>query len=156
LPYWAETTASLLDLNVKLTYYRGWAQERTLAESLAKHLDSDRERQTTGLGAHRFDIVLTCDHKAARDVLSRGQQKLLGSAMTLAMAKLVWAENRQPTVLLLDDPAAELDRTHTQELVREIRTLKGQMVITALDAASSLLMGPGRVFHVEQGRVTTG
>jgi recombinational DNA repair ATPase RecF len=55
----------------------------------------------------------------------------------------------------LDDPAAELDRAHTDALVSEIRTLKGQLIVTALHPEEARFGDPDRAFHVEQGRVTT-
>ncbi len=152
-PFWTQTVAALLEREISLGYFRGWSQDHSLAESLAAHLERDRERGTTQYGPHRFDVTLKIDGKPARDVLSRGQQKLLGAAMSLAMAKLVSSGERQPTMLLLDDPAAELDTEHTAALVREIRSLKGQMVITALRLDDREFGNPDRMFHVEQGRV---
>jgi DNA replication and repair protein RecF len=152
-PFWEQTVAALLDGEVSLGYFRGWSQDHSLADSLAAHLVRDQERGQTQYGPHRFDVTLKVDGKPARDVLSRGQQKLLGAAMSLAMAKLVSSGERQPTMLLLDDPAAELDAEHTAALVREIHSLKGQMVITTLRLENQEFGSPDRVFHVEQGRV---
>jgi DNA replication and repair protein RecF len=152
-PFWTQTVAALLEKEVSLGYFRGWSQEQSLAESLAAHVDRDRERGLTQYGPHRFDVTLKVEGRPARDVLSRGQQKLLGAAMSLAMAKLVSSGERQPAMLLLDDPAAELDAEHTAALVREIHSLKGQMVITALRLDQHEFGSPDRMFHVEQGRV---
>jgi DNA replication and repair protein RecF len=152
-PYWTQTAAALLDKEVTLGYFRGWSQEQSLAESLGAHLDRDRERGTTQYGPHRFDVTLRVEGRPARDVLSRGQQKLLGAAMSLAMAKLVGSGEHQPALLLLDDPAAELDTEHTSALVREILSLQGQLVITALRQDDHQFGAPDRMFHVEQGRV---
>jgi DNA replication and repair protein RecF len=153
-PYWAQTVQSLLGTAVTLGFYRGWSAGRTLNEQLNHHADLDRERGTTVFGPHRFDVTLKTDGRSARDVLSRGQQKLLGASMALAMAKLVGGEARRPALLLLDDPAAELDAERTQALVREIHSLRGQLVITALPGHDASIATPDRVFHVEQGRVT--
>jgi DNA replication and repair protein RecF len=154
-PYWQQTVATLLGLDLHLGYFRGWSQEQSLQLSLATHQDRDRERGTTLYGPHRFDVTLKLDGRLARDVLSRGQQKLLGAAMALAMAKLVGSGNRRPAMLLLDDPAAELDQEHTAALVREIHLLRGQLVVTALRAEDHSFGTPDRAFHVEQGRVKT-
>ncbi len=154
-PYWRDTLAALLGEPVSLSYYQGWGQEYSLAESLAAQRARDLERGSTGQGAHRFDVRLTIGGRSAREVLSRGQQKLLGAALALAMARLAGSAGRRPPTLLLDDPAAELDRAHTDALVSEIRTLKGQLVVTALDPEEARFGDPDRAFHVEQGRVTT-
>jgi DNA replication and repair protein RecF len=154
-PHWNRTLTALLGEPVELSYYQGWSRDRTLAESLATHRARDLERGSTGQGAHRFDVQLTMDGRSAREVLSRGQQKLLGAALALAMARLAGSGGRRPPTLLLDDPAAELDRAHTDALVSEIRTLKGQLVVTALLPEEGRFGDPDRAFHVEHGRVTT-
>lgn len=152
-PHWRRAIDALLGIQVDLVYFQGWSQERSLAESLQHHRAADLERGTTGLGPHRFDVQLTVDRKSARDFLSRGQQKLLGAAMTLSMAGLVteWT-GRSPT-LLVDDPAAELDAEKTGRLLAEVRRLQGQLIFTSLDLANASSVQPERLFHVEQGRV---
>jgi DNA replication and repair protein RecF len=154
-PYWRETRTALLGEPVSLSYYQGWSQEQSLAEALVAQRAQDLARGATGQGAHRFDVRLRMDGRSAREVLSRGQQKLLGAALALAMARLAGSEGRRPPTLLLDDPAAELDRLHTDALVSEIRTLKGQLIVTALHPEEARFGDPDRAFHVEQGRVTT-
>lgn len=154
-PFWRQTLAGVLAEPVSLIFYRGWGQERELAEILAASRERDLERGSTGSGAHRFDVQLRIDGRSAREVLSRGQQKLLGAALALAMARLVGSENRRPPTLLLDDPAAELDREHTDALLAEIRKMKGQLVVTALKPSEAQYGSPDRAFHVEHGRVTT-
>jgi DNA replication and repair protein RecF len=154
-PYWSRTRAALLGEPVTLGYFQGWTQEQNLAEALATQRARDLDRGITGQGAHRFDVRLAVDGRAAREVLSRGQQKLLGAALALAMARLAGSDGRRPPTLLLDDPAAELDRRHTDALVSEIKTLKGQLVVTALHAEEARFGGPDRAFHVEHGRITT-
>jgi DNA replication and repair protein RecF len=154
-PFWSETLTALLGEPVSLAYYQGWSQTHSLAQSLAIHQGRDRERGTTGSGAHRFDVHLRVEGKSAREVLSRGQQKLLGATLALSMAKLVGSNGRRPPTLLLDDPAAELDRAHTDALVSEIRKMKGQLVVTALHPEEARFGNPERAFHVEHGRITT-
>jgi DNA replication and repair protein RecF len=154
-PLWRQTLAALLGEPVTLTYYPGWTQERGLAETLATSRERDLERGSTGSGAHRFDVQLRIEGRSAREVLSRGQQKLLGAALALAMARLAGSDGRRPPTLLLDDPAAELDREHTDALLAEIRKMRGQLVVTALQPREAQFGSPDQAFHVEHGRVTT-
>lgn len=153
LPHWRDTVASLLDLDVGLAYFQGWSQERSLAESLTHHRAADVERGTTGQGPHRFDVILTVGKRLARDHLSRGQQKLLGAAMSLAMAKLVAVLSGRQPALLLDDPAAELDADKTRKLLAEVQGLSAQLIMTSLGPGPAPGLAPDRVFHVEHGRV---
>jgi len=154
-PWWSSTLSGLLGEPVTLGYFRGWAQDESLLESLGFHRARDRERGSTGSGAHRFDVQLRLEGRPAREVLSRGQQKLLGAAMTISMARLAGSGGRRAPALLLDDPAAELDRAHTDALVNEIRSMQGQLVLTALHPDDARFGDPDQAFHVEHGRITT-
>ena len=154
-PWWAKTLSGLLGEPVTLGYFRGWAQDESLLDSLRTHRVRDQERGSTGSGAHRFDVQLRLEGRPAREVLSRGQQKLLGAAMTISMARLAGSGGRRAPALLLDDPAAELDRVHTDALVNEIRSMQGQLVLTALRPDDARFGNPDRAFHVEHGLITT-
>jgi DNA replication and repair protein RecF len=89
----------------------------------------------------------------AREVLSRGQQKLMAVALTLAQLRLLGEVSETTPTLLLDDPAAELDSEHLGHFVRQIAPLGCQLVITSLQPETVAFGAPDRVFHVEQGRV---
>jgi DNA replication and repair protein RecF len=150
---WAEALQGLDLPAVTLQFHRGWSVERSFAESLALNASRDRERGSTGMGPHRFDVLPKLAGRAAREVLSRGQQKLLGAAMALSIAALVADRSGATPTLLVDDPAAELDERHTAALLQQIRTLEGQLVFTSLSRDNHALGVPDRWFHVEHGEV---
>ena len=152
-PIWQETTVELGAVAATLGFSAGWSREESLAESLARHRDRDRERGVTGQGAHRCDVQLRIDGRAARHVVSRGQQKVLGAAMALAVMRYLAERVGAVPMLLLDDPAAELDALHTQALLARVRALGGQSVVTALHPQMLPLPAADRVFHVERGGV---
>src|SRR6202007_660068 len=108
------------------------SRELTLADSLRAHGERDRERGLTGAGPHRFDVLLRLEGRAAREVVSRGQQKLLGVAMAIAMARFLSERADRPSTLLLDDPAAELDSERTHALLTTVADLGVQLVVTTL------------------------
>jgi DNA replication and repair protein RecF len=154
-PYWSTALNELDMAPVSLGYFQGWSREQDLAAALTTHIVRDRERGSTSYGPHRFDVLLRLEGRPARDLVSRGQQKLLGAAMALTMSRYVAeATGRAPT-LLLDDPAAELDRAHTERLLVAVAALGGQLVVTALHAKDTPLGTPDRVFHVEHNEVKT-
>src|SRR3984885_592406 len=154
-PYWSSALRDLDMTAVSLGYFQGWSREQDLAAALTTHIVRDRERGSTSYGPHRFDVLLRLEGRPARDLVSRGQQKLLGAAMALTMSRYVAeAAGRAPT-LLLDDPAAELDRPHTERLLAAVAALGGQLVVTALHAEDTPLGTPDRVFHVEHNEVKT-
>jgi DNA replication and repair protein RecF len=149
-PHWLAALHDLAAVPAALSFFQGWGREQTLAESLQAHLATDRDRGSTSYGPHRFDVVLRLDNRPVRDVVSRGQQKLLGAAMALTMSRYLSEVTGDTPALLLDDPAAELDDAHTQALLTAVGNLGSQLIVTALRPKDTPLGKPDRVFHVEQ------
>ena len=152
-PYWEETVAELSGLEVELHYQRGWSQEHTLLEALAASRSRDQLRQVTHAGPHRADVAVRIHGRPARDVLSRGQQKLVAAAMTVAQLRLLQDVAQASPTLLLDDPAAELDGERLERFIAVVGRLRCQLVVTSLHSGSRLFGTPERTFHVGQGRV---
>lgn len=152
-PYWQQAVLRLSDLDVQLGYLQGWSQERTLAVALEEGYERDRERGTTLSGPHRAEVQLRLDGAPARDVLSRGQQKLVAAAMVLALLSRLRRDDRRSPTLLLDDPAAELDPLRLNGLVSLVSELQCQLIITSLAPDLKIFGQPERVFHVEQGQL---
>jgi DNA replication and repair protein RecF len=140
-------------LEVSAAFHSGWGQDHSLAEALRLAADRDRERGTSTTGPHRADVVLRLKGRSARETLSRGQQKITAVAMIVAQMKLMRAELQTQAVLLLDDPAAELDAKNLALLFDELASLKCQMIATSLTPETALFQAPKATFHVEQGRV---
>jgi len=152
-PYWQDSVAALSGLPVELHYLRGWSQEHSLQEALIAARGRDEARHLTHAGPHRADVAVRLHGRPAREVLSRGQQKLVAVAMTLAQLRFLQATTDTTPTLLLDDPAAELDGEHLERFIGQVSQLKSQLVVTSLHAESRLFGSPARTFHVEQGRV---
>lgn len=152
-PYWREVVAGLDCPVGELQYFRGWGAQHPLAEALEASRARDEARGLTHAGPHRADVVIRVGGRLAREVLSRGQQKLMAVALTLAQLRLLRGASGTTPTLLLDDPAAELDSEHLGHFVRQIAPLGCQLVITSLHPKTPAFGTPDRVFHVEQGRV---
>lgn len=150
---WREVLAGLDCPIAELQYFRGWGAQHSLVEALEASRARDELRGVTQAGPHRADVLIRVDGKAAREVLSRGQQKLTAVALTLAQLRMLKAVSGTVPTLLLDDPAAELDSAHLAHFVREIARVGCQLVITSLQPQTPAFEAPDRVFHVEQGRV---
>jgi DNA replication and repair protein RecF len=152
-PAWRDSVSTLSGLDVELHYSRGWAQDMALADSLVASRSRDQAKGITHSGPHRGDVLLRLNGRPAREVLSRGQQKLVAIALTLAQIRLLQDLTSIMPTLLLDDPAAELDGSHLAKFIEAVTRLRCQLVLTSLQAQSDLFGTPERVFHVEQGRV---
>jgi len=151
IPYWQELGTGLGCPSGELHYFRGWGGHHTLAEALEASRVKDEVRGSTQVGPHRADILIRAGGKLAREVLSRGQQKLTAVALTLAQLRLLKAVSGTNPTLLLDDPAAELDSAHLSHFVDQIARLGCQLVITSLQPDARPFGAPDMVFHVEQG-----
>jgi DNA replication and repair protein RecF len=152
-PSWNASVAALSGLDVDLHYSRGWSQDVSLAQALADSRARDQSKGLTHSGPHRGDVLVRLTGRVAREVLSRGQQKLVAIALILAQMQLLQEATATTPTLLLDDPAAELDAAHLTRFIEEVSRLKCQLVITSLQPESDLFGRPERVFHVEQGGV---
>lgn len=153
-----ETTLSLLGKDTpQISYHTGWSRGSAYSDSLESSLESDRKSGYTQVGPHRADVSIRAAGVRARTHVSRGQQKLLVSAMLLAQARLMFEATGAKPVLLVDDLMAELGPTYLNALLVEIRDLDVQCFITALDRT---LIGDAlhdaHMFHVEHGQVIAG
>ena len=146
-----EAAGRLLGADLRLEYRPGQAAGQDLAEALATHRTRDLRAGMTQVGPHRADVALIIDEHRARGWVSRGQQKLVAAAMVLGQARLLAPFWGGQGVLLVDDPAAELDRERCEKLLELVSELPFQVFLTALDADGLPGLSAARMFHVEQG-----
>lgn len=145
--------ANFSGLDVSASLFSGWAQDHSLADALRQATPRDLERGATSVGPHRADVILRTNGRSARETLSRGQQKLTAVALIISQLKLLKAQLGMSAVLLLDDPAAELDERNLRRLFAELADLNCQMIATSLRSEIPFFQAPKSTFHVEQGRV---
>jgi DNA replication and repair protein RecF len=150
----ASFSRALLGDGVGLEYRQGWPSDKALDAALLDSRERDQLAGTTHLGPHRGDLHLAYDERQARRLVSRGQQKLLACAMVLTATAVVQEVTGRRMLLLLDDPAAELDERSLGRLLEAVFSLECQVIATALDPRSLDFPHPPSVFHVEQGRLT--
>jgi DNA replication and repair protein RecF len=143
--------AALLGTELGFEYQQGWNSSKALALALEEGLERDRQHGVTQSGPHRADLKVSYDERQARKLVSRGQQKLLASAMILAATETAQAALERPLLLLLDDPAAELDSAALGRLLQAVRSLGCQVVATSLEEGALELPPGARLFHVEHG-----
>jgi len=146
-----QTGAALLGCAVGFEYLQGWAAERGLEESLEIAWERDQQTGTTQAGPQRAELRLIYDERRAKPLVSRGQQKLFACTMILAATEVVQLALERPLLLLLDDPAAELDEEALDRLMSRVFGLGSQIIATALGAGTLVFPGPAAMFHVKQG-----
>lgn len=124
-----QVLGELSDLQCSLNYYKGWDKKNTgkdLEQVLVEAFESDKQKTYTQFGAHQADILIEAQQGKAKNILSRGQQKIILFALKLAQAQLI----DQACLFLIDDLAAELDKVHQHRLLNYLAKSKGQYVIT--------------------------
>lgn len=152
-PALQEIGATLLGSDVNIEYQRGWGAGKSLAEALGEGIDRDRLLGSTQSGPHRANLQLIYDERQARRLVSRGEQKLFACALVLAATEIVQLHLERRLLLLLDDPAAELDGESLTRLMGVVVGLDCQVIATSLDAGQALFPESPRRFHVEQGNL---
>jgi DNA replication and repair protein RecF len=143
----------LLGASVGFEYQRGWPAGQSLADALQAGRSRERQLGSTQSGPQRADLRLSSEERGARKVVSRGQQKLLACTLILAATSVVQRALERPLLLLLDDPAAELDAASLERLMGEVAALGSQVIATSLQADVALFPKTPARFHVEQGRL---
>jgi DNA replication and repair protein RecF len=145
----------------RLEYLRGW-KAGLLQEELHDTRDRDLRLGFTGVGPHKADIKIRLGGRDVAELLSRGQQKSLITAMYMAQLNIFKMENDSHCVLLIDDLPAELDQENQQMLCRWLSQLdRVQCFITGIDLQTLIDTWPlplnsneCKVFHVKHGQVT--
>lgn len=158
------------DNSIVVTYKSGWKTDFTNSTSIAidssmlekelkDNFTKDRVLGYTSIGSHKSDIVITVNGKKASESLSRGQQKVLISALFFTKAQVFNETTNIEPVFLLDDLPAELDQRHQALIAKWLVSLGSQSFITSIEKESVLLAWPKmtntncQLFHVEHGDV---
>lgn len=129
------------------------ALQRQLADELAvRHRDEQRARRTL-VGPHRDVVQLNIDGVDAADHASSGQARSLLLALALATLEVYRSERGASAVALLDDLDSELDEPRAAELCRAVAA-RGQALVTTAHPGWAHRLGVGRIFSVDEGRVT--
>jgi len=147
--------ASFFSQPIELCHRRGWAGDLTLEAALDRAWVRDQQTATTSVGPHRADLTVSLGGMAAKQSVSRGQQKMLAAALILAQLAHFTTRELDPGCLLLDDPAAELDVDNLSKLLTQVDNLQAQLIVTSLEHTQLEERFLARVFHVKQGQMAS-
>ena len=148
----------LLDIpSLEIHYYSGWTAEKSLSIALMDSIERDLALGYTQFGPHHADLKIKVDRFPAKEVLSRGQQKLFICAMKIAQGLLFQQVNKgKGCIYLLDDLVSELDIANQGRVLDLLADQKSQLFITCTDkqdVAQQIKTLPVKVLKMEQGYV---
>ncbi len=136
-PDFEATLSRLLGgVSVDLKFSPGWDRKIPLDELLEEGLARDLKQGFTGSGPQRADLRVRTDGQSAAERLSRGQKKLVVSALKLAQGALFYRLNNRPCIYLIDDLPSELDEQHCRLFCRFLEETSNQCFITCVDPAA--------------------
>ncbi|MDO6582935.1 DNA replication/repair protein RecF [Photobacterium sp. 2_MG-2023] len=146
----------LPEYDIQLGYYRGWEKTTPYSELLAANFERDMQLGYTVSGPNKADLRLKVSAMPVDDVLSRGQLKLLMCALRLAQGQQLRQATGKQCLYLIDDFASELDSSKRALLAKGLHDTQAQVVISAISEEQLVDMKAekGKMFHVEQGKIT--
>ena len=160
LPLFERVYSALVGVHTDLSvqYKRGWPEESSLDEWLAKNRELDIKYGSTQAGPHRADLEVKIGRRKATESLSRGQEKLLVCALKVAQGELLSAVVGRRCLYLVDDLPAELDSQNRQRVMKHLLTLGSQLFVTSVEAEAIDLNAFHDAeitrFHVERGTIS--
>ncbi|OZG73242.1 DNA replication/repair protein RecF [Hahella sp. CCB-MM4] len=150
-----------LSNQIEVKYDRGWSNNSSMEELLERSLELDQRRGFTSVGPHKADLKFSAHGISAKEVLSRGQQKVLITHLLLAQLQLLREKRNLDCTVLIDDLGAELDQENQYQLLNTLLEKGAQVFCTMVDAEQVLNLSlrlnekyHAKMFHVEHGCVT--
>jgi len=144
------------DFGVTMSHRRGWDADYDLSEALNRARARDLKLGVTSVGPHRADVEFRTRGQPSAATLSRGQAKVLASALLLAQADHIRRSARRIGVFLIDDIGAELDARHRRSFFQALVARGVQVLATSVERPDAVVLHDcdgSASFHVEQGRI---
>lgn len=139
MPEFKRILALLLDdVEIELKFFSGWDSKRSLEAVVADQFDREVLQGFTLAGPQRADLRFKWDGVNAADRLSRGQKKLVVSALRLAQGHVFRQHSSRPCIYLVDDLPSELDEPHARLFCQFLEESLDQCFITCVEPDSLL------------------
>lgn len=148
----------LPSLKIKLDYYPGWDIDVDFQQVLKASYLRDKHLGYSQFGPQRANLNMFINGLPAKDILSRGQQKLFVCAMILTQGALLFQGRNKRPIYLIDDLPSELDHSSRHSLITLLSKQAAQIFITAVERKgleSCLMTKSVKMFHVEHGSLTS-
>ncbi|MBR9908247.1 MAG: DNA replication/repair protein RecF [Gammaproteobacteria bacterium] len=134
----------------------GWEKGTELSDALVKHRDQDLRYGHSTVGPHKAELKIVANGEDVRNLLSRGQLKLLVAALKLVQGEYLQQKTGVQCIFLVDDITAELDSVSQEKFCGALVASNSQVFVSAIDGSevhSLLTTDDTKMFHVEHGTV---
>lgn len=135
---------------IKIKYISTGKDKESFLENIKRARKIDIQRGYTNIGVHKDDIIFYINDKPAALFGSQGQQRSLVLSLKLSELHIVYEENNDYPILLLDDFMSELDSKRRKIFLEQIKN--NQVIITCTDKID--LENKNKfIYYVESGKV---
>ncbi|MEH6446194.1 MAG: DNA replication/repair protein RecF [Oceanospirillaceae bacterium] len=145
------------EVDLSLSFSPGWDQKRALDELLEEQLPRDLKQGFTAAGPQRADMRIKIDGVSASERLSRGQKKLVVSALKLAQGTVYNQHKEDSCIYLIDDLPSELDAEHCQLFCQFLEQTNSQCFITCVEPTTLMSYWSSTTqvqsFEIKQGQL---
>ncbi|MCF6193362.1 MAG: DNA replication/repair protein RecF [Kangiellaceae bacterium] len=143
--------------DLSFSYYSGYTGE--LKERLKESRNRDILVGSTQFGPHKADLKIKVKGRMVKDVLSRGQKKILINGLFISQTQQLKIETARDSLFMIDDFSSELDESNQSSLLSALRAQQNvQIILSCLHPTmlKPLVKGYNNVsmFHVEHGKIT--
>ena len=142
----------LRDLQICFEYRQGWKKGMTFEDALKQSRHREQMVGHTVVGPQEADLQIRSGRDPAKQILSRGQAKLLSIALYLSQISHLEEKSGKRGVVLVDDLFSELDRENSLLVLNHLIESRHQVFVTAVDDQWAQQKGIAR-FHVEHGSI---
>ena len=139
---------------IDIHFFQGWDEQKSLKKSLEENIKNDLRRKSTSVGPHKADIKFLINNIDAKQILSRGEQKLFSVLWSCAQNEVLKMEYKIDPLLIIDDIKSELDDRVFNVLIQILKTNQNQIIFSCIDNTFSSKITDNfnqfKMFHVEQ------
>jgi DNA replication and repair protein RecF len=140
--------------NIEISFRKGWDEEFNLEDIVNNNKTIDLLRRTTTKGPHKADIKFSINNIDAKQILSRGEQKLFSILWCCAQHRVLKNTHKLEPVLIIDDTKSELDKTLMNVFINMLEHIENQVIFSCIDDEFSSKINTKfedfKKFHVEQ------
>ncbi len=145
--------------SIEMEFKSGWRSNTdSYLDQLKASFVKDRAYGYSTIGSHKADFTVKMRGASAVDILSRGQQKTVISALYIAQATVLSEVVGSRAIFAIDDLPAELDQQNQRLIGSWLTKLGSQVFVTGIDSLCAKQIWPesielSKMFHVKHGEI---